>query len=85
MSDNRIRRLEQNYELLRTELLQVKQLAQEHQRSVAQHDLLRDQEMKALRDEVEKLRIENARLREEVTALEEAAPVVPLFKSREGS
>lgn len=63
--DIRLKRLEQNYELLRSELLRLKREAKLYQDQVQMTEAAAAGEVAALRDEVEQLRIENARLREE--------------------
>jgi regulator of replication initiation timing len=70
----RLRRLERNYELLRTELMTVKKLAQEHRESSLRLDELRAAELHSLQEELEQLRIENARLRVELDEARTGAP-----------
>lgn len=62
----RVRQLERNYEMMRAELAQVKRLGQEYKQATENIEVLRVNELHTLQQEVEHLRIENQRLRDQV-------------------
>jgi chromosome segregation ATPase len=75
--DSRLRVVERNFELLRSELMAVKRIAQEWRTSADHVDALRSTELRTLQSEVEHLRIENTRLREQLSQHEEVTPALP--------